>query len=52
MDGTIADLAALHALATRYECALMVDDAHGFGLPYRRLVKSPTTGRYLYRHLW
>ena len=35
MDGTVADLNTLHALAQRYECALMVDDAHGFGLPYQ-----------------
>ena len=40
MDGTIADLAALHALAVRYECALMVDDAHGFGLPYQAYKKA------------
>ena len=40
MDGTIADLAALHALATHYECALMVDDAHGFGLPYQAYKKA------------
>lgn len=35
MDGTIADLSMLQSLAEKYECALMVDDAHGFGLPYQ-----------------
>lgn len=35
MDGTVADLDVLQALAEHYECALMVDDAHGFGLPYQ-----------------
>lgn len=35
MDGTIADLNILQTLADKYNCALMVDDAHGFGLPYQ-----------------
>lgn len=35
MDGTMADLDRLYELAERYECALVVDDAHGFGLPYQ-----------------
>lgn len=35
MDGTIADLTILQTLAEKYECALMIDDAHGFGLPYQ-----------------
>lgn len=35
MDGTCADLVHLHDLAQRYEAALVVDDAHGFGLPYQ-----------------
>lgn len=35
MDGTMADLGILQMLAEKYECALMVDDAHGFGLPYQ-----------------
>lgn len=35
MDGTMADLARLYDLAQRYEAALMVDDAHGFGLLYQ-----------------
>lgn len=35
MDGTIADLSILQKLAANHACALMVDDAHGFGLPYQ-----------------
>lgn len=35
MDGTMADLRVLQTLAEKYQCALMVDDAHGFGLPYQ-----------------
>ena len=35
MDGTMADLDVLHELAQKYQCALMVDDAHGFGVPYQ-----------------
>lgn len=35
MDGTMADLVRLHDLAQRYDAALMVDDAHGFGLTYQ-----------------
>lgn len=35
MDGTMADLSVLQTLAEKYQCALMVDDAHGFGLPYQ-----------------
>lgn len=35
MDGTMADLSVLQTLAERYQCGLMVDDAHGFGLPYQ-----------------
>lgn len=35
MDGTLADLEKLDELCQRYECALMIDDAHGFGLPYQ-----------------
>jgi 8-amino-7-oxononanoate synthase len=32
MDGHIADLPALLALAERYDALLMIDDAHGFGV--------------------
>lgn len=32
MDGDIADVHALHALAERYDALLMLDDAHGFGV--------------------
>ncbi len=42
MDGTIADLDKLRALAQQFECALMVDDAHGFGLPYQAYTASQT----------
>lgn len=35
MDGTIADLSILAKLAEQYHCALAIDDAHGFGLPYQ-----------------
>ncbi len=35
MDGTMADLTILYELSQRYECALVIDDAHGFGLPYQ-----------------
>lgn len=35
MDGTVANLSLLQELAEKYECALMIDDAHGFGLPYQ-----------------
>lgn len=35
MDGTMADLSVLQTLAEKYQCGLMVDDAHGFGLPYQ-----------------
>lgn len=35
MDGTLANLSVLQRLATSHESALMVDDAHGFGLPYQ-----------------
>jgi len=32
MDGDLAPLPALAALAARHDCALMVDDAHGLGV--------------------
>ncbi|MCW5665222.1 MAG: 8-amino-7-oxononanoate synthase [Piscinibacter sp.] len=32
MDGDVADIAALHALAQRHDALLLLDDAHGFGL--------------------
>jgi 8-amino-7-oxononanoate synthase len=32
MDGDIAPVGALHALAERYDAWLVLDDAHGFGL--------------------
>lgn len=32
MDGDLADLKTLHALATRHSAWLLVDDAHGFGV--------------------
>ena len=32
MDGDLADLHALHALAERYDALLIIDDAHGFGV--------------------
>lgn len=32
MDGDIADIAALLALAERYDALLLIDDAHGFGV--------------------
>lgn len=41
MDGTVAELDRLHDLAQRYACALMVDDAHGFGLPYQAYKNLP-----------
>lgn len=34
MDGTVADMSALTALAEKYDAALMIDDAHGIGLSY------------------
>ena len=34
MDGTLAHVPTLAALAERSQSALMIDDAHGFGLPY------------------
>lgn len=43
MDGTLADLAILQDLAQRYDCALMVDDAHGFGLPYQAYQATQAT---------
>ncbi|MFW2178227.1 MULTISPECIES: aminotransferase class I/II-fold pyridoxal phosphate-dependent enzyme [unclassified Moraxella] len=45
MDGTFADLDKLHELAQRYECALMVDDAHGFGLPYQAYQNHTNTSK-------
>lgn len=48
MDGTLADLDKLHDLCQRYECALMIDDAHGFGLPYQAyLGKIPKADIYM-----
>lgn len=35
MDGTQANLTKLHQLCQHYECALVIDDAHGFALPYQ-----------------
>jgi len=32
MDGTEADLSKLRVLAEKYQAALMIDDAHGFGV--------------------
>lgn len=32
MDGDVADIAALHALAEAHDALLLLDDAHGFGL--------------------
>lgn len=32
MDGDVADIAALAALAERHDAMLLIDDAHGFGL--------------------
>ncbi|MFO1339237.1 MAG: 8-amino-7-oxononanoate synthase [Burkholderiaceae bacterium] len=32
MDGDVADIAALHALADAHDALLLLDDAHGFGL--------------------
>ncbi|MBT9594554.1 MAG: 8-amino-7-oxononanoate synthase [Vitreoscilla sp.] len=32
MDGDVADIAALHALAQAHDALLLLDDAHGFGL--------------------
>lgn len=32
MDGDVAPLVDIATLAQRYDCALMVDDAHGFGV--------------------
>jgi 8-amino-7-oxononanoate synthase len=32
MDGDVADIAALHALAERHDALLLLDDAHGFGV--------------------
>ena len=41
MDGTIADLRQLAQLAKYYEAALVIDDAHGFGLPYQAYKDDP-----------
>lgn len=35
MDGTVADVPRLIQLTEQYQAALMLDDAHGFGLPYQ-----------------
>jgi 8-amino-7-oxononanoate synthase len=32
MDGDVADISALHALAERHDALLLLDDAHGFGV--------------------
>ena len=32
MDGDLAPLPAIHALAERYDAWLVIDDAHGFGV--------------------
>lgn len=41
MDGTLADVAKLHHLAHQYDAAVMIDDAHGFGLYYGQQKNSP-----------
>ncbi|MEM7378952.1 MAG: glycine C-acetyltransferase, partial [Pseudomonadota bacterium] len=42
MDGTVADLAALRALADRYEAQLMVDDCHATGVIGARGAGTPS----------
>lgn len=44
MDGTQAPLAELRALAEHYQAALMIDDAHGFGL---RATPLPAVDMYM-----
>ena len=57
MDGDVADLRALHALAERHDALLLLDDAHGFGVrgPQGRgslaavgLTGAAASGRVLY----
>lgn len=40
MDGTVADMQALTALAKKYEAGLLIDDAHGFGVQYGQAAEN------------
>lgn len=41
MDGTVADMSAMTALAEKYDAALMIDDAHGIGISYGQRADLP-----------